>query len=75
MEKKEIAGSSQPLSIRSIVLPAIPDALRTSWNLNSERLRKAGMFTFLTWIQTILKVAYADKVIQFVQTRWTDYRF
>lgn len=64
MEKKEIAEPSQLVTIRPIVLPSIPNTLRTAWNLNSERLRKARMFTFLTWIQTVLKVAYTDRVVQ-----------
>lgn len=68
MENAEIAKSSQALSITPIVLPPILAALRTSWNVDSERLRRAGIYNYLFWIQNVTRMAYVDRVIQFVQT-------
>lgn len=68
MEKGESAESSQSLTIRPIVLPSIPTPLRAAWNVNAEKLRQAGIFNYLAWIQSVTRMAYTDKVFQFVQT-------
>ena len=68
MEKGESAESSQSLTIRPIVLPPIPTSLRAAWNVNAEKLRQAGIFNYLAWIQSVTRVAYTDRVFQFVQT-------
>lgn len=70
--KDEMAESSRPLVIRPMVLPPIPPSLKASWNLNSEKLTKAGMFHFLAWVQTVNRVAYVAKVVQFVQNYSKD---
>ena len=43
-----------------------------SWNLNSEKLTKAGMFHFLAWVQTVNRVAFVARVVQFVKTYSKD---
>lgn len=68
MEKGESAESSPALTIRPVVLPSIPVALRTAWNNNGENLRQAKIFGYLVWIQSVTKIAYVDRVIQFVQS-------
>lgn len=69
MEKEECAEPSQALTMRPLVLPCIPSSLWAAWNINEEKLRKTRIFNYLAWIQSITRVAYVDKVVQFVQTQ------
>ena len=68
MEKGESDESSPTLTIRPIVLPPIPASLRVSWNNNGENLRQAGIFGYLAWIQSVMRIAYVDRVTEFIQS-------
>lgn len=67
-----MAESSRSLNIRAMVLPPIPLSLRASWNLNSEKLTRTGMFHFLAWIQIVIMVAYVTRVFQFIQSYFRE---
>ena len=68
MDKPENARVSQALTIRPMVLHALPSSLRTAWDSNREKLAQAGVYTYLAWLQNITRVAFVERVVQFVQT-------
>lgn len=68
MDKTEGPKSSQALTMRPMVLHGLPPSLRTAWEGNREKLTRAGVFAYLAWIQSITRVAFVERVAQFVQT-------
>ena len=56
------------MTLKPIVLPQITMTLKRAWKANRGNLEKAGIFDFLCWVQSATRVAYVEKVTQFLQT-------
>lgn len=72
MEVDETEEGGPAFSIKPMVLPNISTALKTAWKDNNVNLEKAGIFRFLCWVQTTTRVAYVDRVIQFIHTHSSE---
>lgn len=54
--------------IRAVTLPVIPMILKKAWRANQGNLEQAGVFNYLCWIQGVTRVAYVEKVEQFISS-------
>ena len=68
METDKWEDEARPLPFKHVVLPPITMTMKKAWKANREKLESAGVFDFLCWAQSTIRVAYVDRVTQFVQT-------
>lgn len=68
MEADKWEDEERPLPFKPVVLPPITMTMKKAWKANREKLEEAGIFDFLCWAQSATRVAYVDRVVQFVQT-------
>lgn len=55
-------------NVKPAMLFDTPLALKKAWKANQIKLERAGLYEFLCWVQVILRVAYVDHVLQFLET-------
>jgi hypothetical protein len=55
-------------SVKPVMLPDNPLALKRAWKANQLRLETAGIFEFLCWVQLVPRVAFVDHTMQFLET-------
>lgn len=68
MEVDKVEAEEPSTTIRAVALPDIPLALKKAWEANQVNLEQAGMSNYLCWIQRATRVAYVEKVAQFIST-------
>ena len=69
-EKQEEAEPT--FTVKPLVLLVITMPLKVAWKNNQNKLEKAGMFDYFCWIQSVTRVAYVEKVNQFIKTYDSD---
>lgn len=68
MEIDKIEEEEPRTTIRAVSLPVILMVLKKAWKANQVNLEQAGVFNYLCWIQGVTRVAYVERVEQFIST-------
>ena len=55
-------------TVKLVVLPDLPMNMKRALKANQVKLEKGGIFDFICWIQKSRRIAFVDRVNQFVST-------
>lgn len=62
-EVDKVEETKSTLPLKPLVLPMNTMPLKVAWKDNRERLEKAGVFEYLCWIQSIMRLAYVENFL------------
>ena len=68
MEEEQEEKIPRKWVVKPVVLPPIIFVLKKVWKANQVKLKTAGVFNFLCWVQMVTRVAFTDWVAQVLET-------